>query len=407
MRRKFGVYVVSVLVSLGVSEAASAATLKADYRFQGTLASSVAGAPSLADIGPGTNAFQTDNVLGSSQQVLRFPQGNGVSVASTNSIIPNGSYSIVMLFRLDKTDGYNRLVDFANGTSDNGLYDQSGQLVLYPDTSGSSASQITPGTYFQVAITRDASGAVVGYVNGSRVLGPYDDSSTNDALITADNVLRFFIDDMAVPNEDSAGAVARIRIWDGPLTPAEVAALGPAPPPVVGKAVDASVLSGTVLIKQGSRFVPLTGAQQIPVGAELDTRAGTVSITAASGTGHATYNGHFKGAVFKITQSRNGAQRGVTTLSLLEAGLPSAPSFASCRHGSHHVLQTLHSSDRGHFRSRGHYAAATVRGTIWDTTDRCDGTLIAVKRGSVIVTDFRRHKNVTLTAGHSYFAKAP
>ncbi len=179
-----------------------------------------------------------------------------------------------------------------------------------------------------------------------------------------------------------------------------------APPPVVGKAVDAAVVSGTVLIKQGSKFVPLTHARQIPVGAELDTRAGTVSITAASGTGHTTYNGHFKGAIFKITQSRSGKNRGLSTLSLLEGASPHAPTFASCHGSSHRVLQTLHSSDRGHFRSRGHYAAATVRGTIWDTTDRCDGTLIAVKRGSVVVTDFRRHKNIVLTAGHSYLAKA-
>jgi hypothetical protein len=37
--------------------------------------------------------------------------------------------------------------------------------------------------------------------------------------------LRFFIDDTAVPGEESAGAVARIRIYNNVLTPAEVGAL--------------------------------------------------------------------------------------------------------------------------------------------------------------------------------------
>ena len=40
-----------------------------------------------------------------------------------------------------------------------------------------------------------------------------------------------------------------------------------------------------------------------------------------------------------------------------------------------------------------------MRGTIWDVTDRCDGTLTHVKRGTVIVRDFRRKKNVTVQRG--------
>jgi hypothetical protein len=39
-------------------------------------------------------------------------------------------------------------------------------------------------------------------------------------------------------------------------------------------------------------------------------------------------------------------------------------------------------------------------------TDRCDGTLTAVARGSVTVRDFRRHKNIVVRAGKRYFAPA-
>ena len=47
-----------------------------------------------------------------------------------------------------------------------------------------------------------------------------------------------------------------------------------------------------------------------------------------------------------------------------------------------------------------------MRGTIWTTTDRCDGTLTQVKRGTVVVRDFRRRRNVIVRAGKSYLARA-
>jgi hypothetical protein len=67
----------------------------------------------------------------------------------------------------------------------------------------------------------------------------------------------------------------------------------------------------------------------------------------------------------------------------------------------------MRSNASGRFRSRGRYSAATVRGTIWDTADRCDGTLTRVRRGVVVVRDFRRHRNITVRAGKSYLARAP
>ena len=62
---------------------------------------------------------------------------------------------------------------------------------------------------------------------------------------------------------------------------------------------------------------------------------------------------------------------------------------------------------RGRFRTRGRHSAATVRGTKWTTTDRCDGTLTTVARGKVAVRDFRRKKTIVVRAGKSYLAKSP
>jgi hypothetical protein len=71
------------------------------------------------------------------------------------------------------------------------------------------------------------------------------------------------------------------------------------------------------------------------------------------------------------------------------------------------VLQTLRSRGSGRYRTRGRYGSGTVRGTAWTTTDRCDGTLIAVQQHSVLVTDFIKHITILVRAGHHYLARAP
>jgi hypothetical protein len=199
---------------------------------------------------------------------------------------------------------------------------------------------------------------------------------------------------------------------------------GELPPPVIGKAVDASVVSGEVLVRlpHGAGFVPLSEARQLPVGTQVDARGGTIELVTASGQAGKTQTGTFGGAIFRLSQSAKGPQKGLTTLSLLEGAFPGAPSYAKCgaraavdrtRSGataarlSSRVLQTLRATAKGRFRTSGRYGAATVRGTAWGTSDRCDGTLTRVRRGTVVVNDFVRHKAVIVHAGHSYLARAP
>ena len=60
---------------------------------------------------------------------------------------------------------------------------------------------------------------------------------------------------------------------------------------------------------------------------------------------------------------------------------------------------------KGHFRTKGKYASATIRGTLWLTNDVCGGTWVHVRRGIVDVFDFVKRKHVFTRAGHSYLAK--
>jgi hypothetical protein len=206
----------------------------------------------------------------------------------------------------------------------------------------------------------------------------------------------------------------------------------PPAPPKLGGSFNVQPVTGLVFVEINGKFVPLTEVRQIPNGAIINALHGTlVLITAAGGAGPAqvsqaartnhkkpkvkatTQKGTFGGAVFKVTQ----AHSGLATLSLVEgAGFPGAPTFASCKtHSakatvaalSRRTLQLLHGSDNhGKFRTKGRYAAATTRGTVWSVADRCDGTLTHVTRGTVVVSDLVRHKTITVHAGHSYLAAA-
>ena len=185
------------------------------------------------------------------------------------------------------------------------------------------------------------------------------------------------------------------------------------PPPVLGRTVNVETVRGVVFIRlRGGRFTRLDDVSQIPVGSLLDTRRGTVRLTSARDRGGATQSGNFSAGIFQVAQSRKRSAKGITELRL------KGSSFASCgkrraRGGeaqsaglSRRAIRRLRGNARGRFRTRGRNSSATVRGTIWEVIDRCDGTLTRVRRGRVAVRDFRRSRTVIVRAGKSYLARA-
>jgi hypothetical protein len=205
-------------------------------------------------------------------------------------------------------------------------------------------------------------------------------------------------------------------------------------PPVPGKTFDARVVSGQVFIKYppgaGPRaavtppkgFVPLKGAANIPMGAQLDTRSGRVAVTSAADTGGAkTQTADFYDGIFQVKQATPKTEPKKPAALITDLVLKGEPSRSECaplkgsasaaatkkrKRGPKSVLGSLWGNGKGKFRTNGKYSSATVRGTIWLTQDRCDGTLTTVKRGTVSVRDFKRRRTVSVKAGHSYLARA-
>ena len=191
---------------------ARAQTLVGAFALNSSLNNLVSGGVSLNSLG---------GVVGSTGYVFGLNQG----LTFTSPALTPGDFSIELSFKFDATSGWRKIVDFANRGIDSGLYNLSGALQVFPQ-SAAGVSDFSPGTTVDVMLTRDgASGTVSGYVNGVLRVS-FNDSLSNYALVTApNNALIFFVDDAVQGTESSSGTANYIRIFNGALSGADVAAL--------------------------------------------------------------------------------------------------------------------------------------------------------------------------------------
>ncbi len=295
----------------------------------------------------------------------------------------------------------------------------------------------------QIAYTRGPPGATGGIWTINRAGGPNEAALLAGAGVgevwelsySPDGSKIGFVSDVGGPlqeelftvNSNGTG-VARLNVdaniamdWGKPSpAPAGLAA------PVLGRTVNVRAVSGRVTIgvrgggsgarasQKGVRFVPLTQARSIPVGSFINTRRGKIRLTSARDTKGATQTGDFSAGLFQVLQSRSRRAKGLTELRLKGSSFRRCTArrsgkraqAAARRRLSKRAIRRLRSKATGRFRTRGRHSSATVRGTSWTTTDRCDGTLTKVTRGRVAVRDFKRKRTISLRRGKSYLAKA-
>lgn len=299
---------VTVLLLLGGLDGAVAATLRAEYRFQGDLASEVAGAPELSNIGDGNHfAFERVDGLGR-HQVLSFPEGNGLSLATAGLVDPS-NHSVVVVFRLATTSGYRRILDFAGGVSDTGLYNLDGRVALYggPDSDASQKGLLSD-SYAQIALTNAAapggSEQATAYLNGVQVAA----ARISKGFDLGPGVLGFFHDNTsgAYVGEESSGAVSCILVYDGTLTANEVKqvaddpTLCPAPRPAPGRA-KASVTGRPRTSGSRRSIVVDTGLTvSCPVGATACAASGKVDVAPARRRAAASRRRHLGVVKFSV-----------------------------------------------------------------------------------------------------------
>jgi hypothetical protein len=183
----------------------------------------------------------------------------------------------------------------------------------------------------------------------------------------------------------------------------------PAPP--VGESANAAPSSGKVRVRVpgSSEYVELTEGAGIPIGSLVDASEGEVVITSASDDRGGTQTAAFTGSEFKLLQKK--AVNPVTDIVLTGGNLSECTPRILTKIGDVTAAgrrkwsRRLWGNGHGRFRTRGRNGTATVRGTWWLTEDRCDGTLVRVKRGLVEVRDLSVRETVMVPAGEEYFAK--
>ena len=173
----------------------------------------------------------------------------------------------------------------------------------------------------------------------------------------------------------------------------------PPPPPPAPSAVPSGTATGTVLVN-GNRYA---SGRPIPYGSSVNVTDGRLALKTEVGT--LTVYGAGVPAVFKLLRLREQGR------SLVEMRLTGG-NFKTCGTGSvaavgqaKKPVRRLWAKGSGKFRTRARYASATVRGTWWLTADLCDRTLVQVRQGSLLVTDFVTKKKVVVKAPKSYSAR--
>lgn len=204
----------------------------------------------------------------------------------------------------------------------------------------------------------------------------------------------------AVGNRDQSPAVDDFSVYTGP------------PKPVAGESVNLEPVEGNVELQcpGENQYSPLTGFKQVPLGCLVNTRNGTVDLTASKGSSGELQGAHFWGGVFIVSQESGDNQ----PVGLKLAGKRMCERRGGRRHGSATTSASkgggrkLWGSGKGNYTTNGNFGSATVRGTTWLVVDRCDAsTLFQVAEGTVWVRDFAKNKTIVLEAGQQYLAKAP
>jgi hypothetical protein len=158
--------------------------------------------------------------------------------------------------------------------------------------------------------------------------------------------------------------------------------------------------TGTVTVN-GRPFTSGT----VPFNATVDVTDGTLKLKSTAGNLTVNSAGDVP-AAFKLVRGTEN-RKPIVELRLAKGDFSACPKrkTSGAAQAPTAAVRQLWGNGKGSFRTRGKYAAATVRGTRWLTVDRCDGTQVKVARGVVQVTDLAKRRQVTVRAGSSYLAK--
>ena len=261
-----------------------------DVSFRGSRTEATGGSETLTTFGSPTESFGTDAAGDFWSWTTSSNPGAGITL-DTNELTNSSVYSVAIRFKLSNVSGYRKIIDYANGTSDNGFYISNGRARFYPTLSISppSAPLFQAGDLIDLIATRDASGNFKVYANNG--LGGYTEILSRDnsgpSTIPANiggGVSRFgfFYDDSLTNLEYSpSGQVYSIRLYDTALTPSEISTIFPALDTTAPTLSSSAPADDATAVAIGSNIV-LTFSETVVAG------SGNIILKKADGTTIAT-----------------------------------------------------------------------------------------------------------------------
>lgn len=214
-----------------------------DYNLAGgSYANSLSGSAALGSLSPvstsGSFGFVTSGTNPGWFWNGATSPGTGLALSGlpANDGTTFGNYSIGMRFSMPSVTGlYKRLVLFKSG-QDFGQYVANGAFEFYDGNANPSGGSITANTPVDFVLTRSgATKQVNGYVNGSStpIFTFTDTANDGQTGNIAPRTIQFFIDNG--PEFSAAGGIGLLRVWNGPLTSAEIPnAMAVVPEPAAG-----------------------------------------------------------------------------------------------------------------------------------------------------------------------------
>lgn len=252
-----------VLAVLATGHTSHGGTLIGNYDLTGgTYANSLSGSGALGALSPISTSGSLGFVSSGTNPGWSWSNAGAPGTGLTVSGLPAndigstfGSYSIGMRFSLGQVTGYRKLIQFKD--TDVGQYVFDGAFRFYDNGNNPLGGSITANTTVDFVLTRTLTGTVTGYVDGSTVpVLTFVDGS--DARTDANRTLQFFRDNTGGSDFSMSGNVSLLRIWNGPLTAAEIpnamTAVVPEPNAVLVAAIAATVVLWRARIRRAKRW---------------------------------------------------------------------------------------------------------------------------------------------------------
>lgn len=156
----------------------------------------------------------------------RFGMNQGLGLSSA---MPVAIYTVDIKLAFDVMMDWRKILDFKSLKDDSGLYVHNSTFAFVEDAGNqvfvSSPPLLTAGTPFEVTLTRDTDGTVIGYLNRSMQFSIADRlgaGTFSDPNAFAD----FGVDDMPTGQQEaSSGEIREIRIWDVALSSDQISQL--------------------------------------------------------------------------------------------------------------------------------------------------------------------------------------